>query len=98
MLSEVSWKHGEMKLMWINDFKLAIISKDTNKIDFLVTQMPQFESLSEMQEAFYLLNHAKELLEGLKDETAKSMKKIKDTIRYIESTSTKNTVNLDIMQ
>jgi hypothetical protein len=84
--------------MWNNEFKLAILNKDTKQIDLLLTQMPQFETLEEMQEAFYLMNHARELLEGLKDETAKSMKKIKETIRYIESTSTEIPAKLDIMQ
>ncbi len=84
--------------MWNNEFKLAILNKDTKQIDLLLTQMPKFETLEEMQEAFYLFNHARELLEGLKDETAKSMKKIKETIRYIESTSTEIPSKLDIMQ
>lgn len=87
-----------MKLMWINEFKLSIINKDIKQVDLLITQMPEFETLEEMQEAFYLFNHARELLEGLKEETAKSMKKIKETIRYIESTSIKNPAKLDIMQ
>ena len=84
--------------MWNNEFKLAILNKDTKRIDLLLTQMPKFETLEEMQEAFYLFNHARELLEGLKDETAKSMKKINETIRYIESTSTEIPSKLDIMQ
>ncbi len=84
--------------MWINEFKLSIINKDIKQVDLLITQMPEFETLEEMQEAFYLFNHARELLEGLKEETAKSMKKIKETIRYIESTSIKNPAKLDIMQ
>ena len=90
--------HGEKLLMWINEFKVAIITKDTKKIDQLIMNMPQFETLEEMQEAFYLFNHARELLESLKNETAQSMKKIKDTIRYIESTNAKTPSKLDIMQ
>lgn len=84
--------------MWINEFKIAIITKNPQEIDRLALQMPKFESLEEMQEVFYLLGHAKKLLENLKNETALSMKKIKDTISYIESTSTINSTKLDIMQ
>lgn len=84
--------------MWSNEFKVALITKNTKELDKLILEMPQFETLDEMQEAFYLLNHAKELLESLKDETAQSMKKIKDTIRYLELTQPNNIQKLDIIQ
>ncbi len=84
--------------MWNNKFKVALITKNTKELDKLILEMPQFETLDEMQEAFYLMNHAKELLESLKDETALSMKKVKDTIRYLELTQTKNIQKLDIIQ
>ncbi len=84
--------------MWNNEFKVALITKNTKELDKLISQMPQFETLDEMQEAFYLINHAKELLASLKDETAQSMKKIKDTIRYLELTQSNTIQNLDITQ
>ncbi len=84
--------------MWNNKFKVALITKNTKELDKLILEMPQFETLDEMQEAFYLMNHAKELLESLKDETALSMKKVKDTIRYLELTQTNNIQKLDIIQ
>lgn len=84
--------------MWLSEFKVALITKDTKEIDKLILAMPQFETLDEMQEAFYLIKHAKELLESLKDETVKSMKKIKDTIRYLETTQPNNIQKLDIIQ
>jgi hypothetical protein len=84
--------------MWSNEFKVALITKNIKELDKLILEMPQFETLNEMQEAFYLLNHAKELLKTLKDETAQSMKKIKDTIRYLELTQPNNIQKLDIIQ
>ncbi|WP_345993164.1 hypothetical protein [Sulfurimonas sp. HSL-1716] len=84
--------------MWLNEFKVAIVTKDTKKINSLMASMPQFEELAEMEEAFYLFQQADKLLNELKDETAKTMKKLRDNISFIESTYTKNTSKLDIMQ
>jgi hypothetical protein len=85
--------------MWMNEFKVALIQKDVKTLDTLILEMPQFETLDEMQEAFYLMNHAKDLLENLKNETAITMKKIKENIRYIESTQqAKTSLKLDIIQ
>lgn len=91
-------RHGEMRQMWLNEFKVAIVSKNTDKINDLVINMPQFEELSEMEEAFFLFQQAEKLLNDLKNETSTTMKKIKDNISFIESTYTKNTPKLDIMQ
>jgi hypothetical protein len=83
----------------MNEFKVALIQKDVKTLDTLILEMPQFETLDEMQEAFYLMNHAKDLLENLKNETAITMKKIKENIRYIESTQqAKTSLKLDIIQ
>ncbi len=84
--------------MWLNEFKVALTSKDTKKINELLTDMPQFEELSQMEEAFYLFKQAETLLNELKDETLQTMNKIKSNISFIESTYTKNSTKLDIMQ
>lgn len=84
--------------MWLNEFKAAIVTKDTKKIDDLMTSMPQFEDLSEMEEAFYLFQQADKLLKDLKNETSITMKKIKDNISFLESTHTEETSRLNILQ
>ncbi|WP_345980118.1 hypothetical protein [Sulfurimonas sp. HSL3-2] len=87
-----------MKRMWLNEFKAAIVTKDTKKIDDLMTSMPQFEDISEMEEAFYLFQQADKLLKDLKNETSITMKKIKDNISFLESTHTEETSRLNILQ
>ncbi|MDD2357045.1 MAG: hypothetical protein PHX13_03935 [Thiovulaceae bacterium] len=84
--------------MWLSEFKVAIITKNAESIDSLLSQIPQFNTIDEMQEAFYLFKQAYQLLHDLKDETATTMKKIKDSIRYIESTNTDGAPKLDIFQ
>lgn len=59
--------------------------------------MPQFDTLDEMEEAFYLFQQADKLLNDLKNETARTMRKIKDNISFIESTHITNAPKLDIM-
>jgi hypothetical protein len=84
--------------MWLNEFKIALISQDIDKMTLLLAKMPQFSSLQEMEEVFYLFKQAEKLLHELKDETALAMKKLKDTICYIESTHTNSSSKLDIIQ
>ena len=87
-----------MKRMWLNEFKAAIVTKDTKKIDALMESMPQFKELSEMEEAFYLFQQADQLLKDLKNETSMTMKKIKDNISFLDSTHTEDTPRLNILQ
>ena len=62
-----------------------------------MTNMPQFKDLGEMEEAFYLFQEADKLLNELKNETLRTMKKIRDNISFINSTHTINATKLDIM-
>jgi len=71
--------------MWINKLKIAIITKDADKIDKLVKTMPEFEKLEEMEETFHLMNQARDILEALKTDTLHSMNKMKKNINYIKS-------------
>ena len=71
--------------MWNNQLKIAIATKDAQKIDKLVKTMPEFEKLEDMEEAFYLMNQAKDILEAFKVETLHSMNKMKKNINYLKS-------------
>ena len=84
--------------MWLNEFKVALITKDTKKIGELVLDVPEFETQEEREEAYYLYKQSLELLTNLKNETLASMKKMKDAITFIESSYTKSSTKLDIMQ
>ena len=84
--------------MWLNEFKVALITQDTKKIGELVLDVPEFKTQEEQEEAYYLYIQSYELLTNLKNETLASMKKMKDTIAFIESSYTKSSAKLDIMQ
>jgi len=89
-------KHGEKVQMWLNKLKIAITNQDTNSIDELLNDMPQFSELSKMQEAMYLLKEAVSLSKKLQDETLYSMKQIKKNIKFIKSTQLDKISSLDI--
>ena len=75
--------------MWLNELKIAIVEKNPQEIDRLVESMPMFDDIEDMKNAAYLLKEANLLMMTLKDETATSLRKIKKTRDFIDSTHAK---------
>ena len=82
--------------MWLNKFKIAIASQNTDAIDKLLNKMPQFCELDQMQEAQYLLKEASSLAKTLQNETLVSMQQIKRNLKFLKSTQTNSKSTLDI--
>jgi len=82
--------------MWLNDFKIALIRQETEKLDLLLSQMPQFSDLKEMEEASYLLKEALRLISTLKDETKASQQQLKKNIDFLKSTQSDTPPTLNI--
>ena len=74
--------------MWLTNFKKAIILKEFETLAQLIDEMPHFDSLLEMEEAAYLLDHARILLETEKSTTFASLQQIKNTIDFLKATET----------
>lgn len=72
--------------MWLTNFKKALILKEFETLTRLIDDMPQFESLLEMEEAAYLLDHAKSLFETEKSTTFASFQQMKNTIDFLKAT------------
>jgi hypothetical protein len=72
--------------MWLTNFKKAIILKEFETLSQLIDEMPAIESLSQMEEAAYLLHHAKTLLEMEQSATLGSIKQLKNTIDFLKAT------------
>lgn len=96
MSLKVSWKHGESQQMWLNSLKIAIVEKDTERLNELMGDIPQLDSLQEREEAFYLIEEAKKMVFGLKDETASSMQQIQKSKDFLKSTNVPQENRLDI--
>lgn len=74
--------------MWLSEFKKALILKELDKLDTLTSNMPQFETINEMEEAFYLLNQSLILAESEKSAALIALQQIKTTLEFLKSTET----------
>jgi hypothetical protein len=82
--------------MWINDLQIAIVEKDTDKLDELLETLPEFKNKEEIEKAAYLLKEALSLLYTLRDETSESMKQIKKNLDFLNSTHGETVNKLDV--
>jgi len=82
--------------MWHKQLELAIIEKNVAKIEELLHNTPKFEKLEEMQRAQALLLESAKLLESLKNETAATMKRIKQNRDFLKASQEKEFGKLDI--
>ncbi|WP_457746342.1 hypothetical protein [Sulfurimonas sp.] len=83
--------------MWLTKLQIAIVEKNTELIDILVSQMPKFETKEEMESAAVLIKEALKLLHKLKDETGDSLKKLKKHKDFLNSTRVNKTAKFDVI-
>jgi len=84
------------KLMYLQEFKIALIEKDIQKLEKLADIDLQFDTVEEMQEAMFLIKQAEEFLRELKNDTALSMQQLKKNIDSLKATETPAVKKLDI--
>ena len=84
-------RHGERvpKLQWAKELKIAIAEENEKKIEKVIEQLPQFESLEQMKEAAYLMQEAHKFLTAKKDEFASKLVKIKKQKEFLNATMAK---------
>ncbi len=82
--------------MWLNKFKLAIATKDGDKISDLLSQIPSFTNLDEANQALFLVKEATVVIENLQNETASQLRLLKKHIEFLDSTHESQTTSLDI--
>ncbi len=81
---------------WLSELKVAIVSKDPQKISTLIDTMPTFEDVEHMQEALYLIKEAFVVMNELKDKTLAQREQIKKNIDFLESTASQQKNSLDV--
>lgn len=84
------------KLMYLQEFKIALIEKDIQKLEKLADIDLQFDTVKEMQEAMFLIKQAEEFLRELKNDTALSMQQLKKNIDSLKATEAPAVKKLDI--
>lgn len=82
--------------MWLTKLKIAIVEKDVDAMDKLLDELPELSDAKEIEQAVYLLKEASSIVEGLKDETAESMKQIQKNLNFLRSTDIPTSKKLDI--
>lgn len=82
--------------MWLTNFKKALILKEFETLSQLIDEMPPMESLSQMEEAAYLLHHAKTLLEVEQSATLGSLQQLKNTIDFLKATENTPTSSFNL--
>lgn len=76
----------ERAIIWFTNFKKAIILKEFETLDQLINEMPVMDTLIQMEEATYLLHHAKTLLEVEQSVTRSSIQQLQNTIDFLKAT------------
>lgn len=82
--------------MWLTKLKTALALEEIERISSLVDEMPIFETLEDMEQAAYLLNHAKTLIEEKKSQTAHTMQQLKNNLNILQSSHTNPPSSLNL--
>lgn len=82
--------------MWLKELQIAIIEKNTDRINTLLDDVPALEKKSEIDSALSLLSEATILLKSLRDDTRASMQQMQKNIHYLKSTQEKQSSSFDI--
>lgn len=82
--------------MWLNNVKKAIVLKEFETLEHLLEDIPSMDSLAQMEEAAYLLHHAKNLLEAEQTITLSSLQQIKNTIDFLKATENTPTSSINL--
>ncbi|ASM40209.1 hypothetical protein CSPB12327_06250 [Campylobacter sp. RM12327] len=70
---------------WLDNFKIAIANKDSEKILLLIDSMPSnFKTVDDMLSALSLTKEALNLINFKKDSLANDIKKLKSVRKYAD--------------
>lgn len=74
--------------MWLIELKKALLVQDFLALEQLVTTMPKFDSIDQIEEAAYLLSAAHTLLEGERTATLNTMNQLKSALDFLKASET----------
>ncbi|HEX5330578.1 hypothetical protein [Sulfuricurvum sp.] len=82
--------------MWLTKLKTALVLEDIETLSSLLDEMPQFETIEQMEEASYLLIQTKTLIEKNKLHTAQILQQLKNNLNFLKSTQTEAPSSLNL--
>lgn len=86
----------ERAIIWLTNFKKAIILKEFETLAQLINEMPIMDTLIQMEEAAYLLHHAKTVLELEQTVTRSSIQQLQNTIDFLKATESTPTSSINL--
>lgn len=82
--------------MWLTKLKTALVLEEIDRISTLLDEMPQFDTIKQMEEAAFLLQQSKTLLEEKKMQTAQTLQQLKNTLDFLKSTQAEPSSSLNL--
>jgi hypothetical protein len=82
--------------MWLTKLKTALVLEDIEQLSSLLDEMPQFETIKQMEEASYLLIQTKALIEKNQSDTAQILQQLKNNLNFIKSTQAEAPSSLNL--
>ncbi len=82
--------------MWLSKLKIALVLEEIERISSLLDEMPQFDTIEQMEEAAFLLQQSKTLLEQKKIQTAQTLQQLKNSLDFLKSTETQQAHSLNL--
>jgi len=82
--------------MWLNQLKAAVVTKDTKRFALLLEEVPKLENPQEIEEALYLIEAAKGILEEFKVQTQASMVQLQKNKAFLNSARGNSQSRFDI--
>jgi hypothetical protein len=69
-------------MSYLNKLKIAVINEDINKLEELVNESPEYDSIEEAQEIVSFIKEAVKLLQKEKNKISLEMQKIKKLQKF----------------
>jgi hypothetical protein len=82
--------------MWLTKLKIALVLENIEQLSTLLSEMPQFDTIKQIEEASYLLIQAKTLIEKNKSDTAQILQQLKNNLNFIKSTQAEAPSSLNL--
>lgn len=82
--------------MWLTKLKAALVLEDIERISTLLGEMPQFESIDQMEQASYLLMQIKTLIEKEQAHTLQILQQIKNNLDFLKSTQAESPYSINL--
>lgn len=87
---------GKKQQMWHTKLQIAIIEKNAQEIDLLVSTMPTFERQEEMESAALLIKESLKVMQELKNEVGDTLQKLRQHKDFLASAQKQTPNTLDI--